>query len=75
MDTANLNINLPLSFNQVVEIIRQLPYREKLKLSEVLKKETKQKQADDKVLTHFASEKVLAKDWLLPEEDEAWKDL
>jgi hypothetical protein len=75
MEPRNLNINLPLSFSQVLEIIRQLPYREKLKLSEVLKKETKQKQAEDKVLTHFASEKVLAKDWLLPEEDEAWKDL
>ncbi len=30
---------------------------------------------NDKVMTHFASEKVLIKDWLLPEEDEAWKDL
>ena len=25
--------------------------------------------------THFASEKSLAKDWLTPEEDLAWKDL
>jgi len=25
--------------------------------------------------TLFLSEKSLAKDWLLPEEDEAWKDL
>jgi len=30
---------------------------------------------DDRTLTHFASESVLAKDWLTPEEDEAWKDL
>jgi translation initiation factor 2B subunit (eIF-2B alpha/beta/delta family) len=29
----------------------------------------------EKILTHCASEKVLAKDWLLREEDEAWKDL
>ena len=75
MEAANLNINLPLNFNQVVDIIKQLPYNEKLKLSEVLKKETRQKPENDKILTHFASEKVLAKDWLLPEEDEAWKDL
>ena len=75
MEAANLNINLPLNFNQVVDIIKQLPYNEKLKLSEVLKKETKQKPENDKILTHFASEKVLAKDWLLPEENEAWKDL
>jgi len=26
MEAADLNINLPLSFNQVVEIIRQLTY-------------------------------------------------
>jgi hypothetical protein len=29
----------------------------------------------DKPFTHFASEKVLAKDWLTPEEDLAWQDL
>ncbi len=75
MDTTNLNINYPLNFNQVVNIIKQLPYNEKLKLSELLKKETKQKIKNDKILTHIASEKLLAKDWLLPEEDEAWKNL
>lgn len=26
-------------------------------------------------MTHFASEKVLAKDWLTEQEDEAWQDL
>jgi len=30
---------------------------------------------DDRILTHFASQSVLAKDWLTPEEDEFWKDL
>ena len=75
MEATNLNINLPLNFKQVVDLVKQLPYDEKLKLSEVLEKETKQKPQNDKVLTHYASEKVLAKDWLLPEEDEAWKDL
>jgi hypothetical protein len=29
----------------------------------------------DKVVTHFSSENVLAKDWLTSEEDEAWKNL
>ena len=75
METKNLNINLPLNFNQVVDLVKQLPYNEKIKLSEVLKKETMQKTEKDNTLTHFASEKVLAKEWLLPEEDEAWKDL
>lgn len=75
MKTADINISLPLRFNQVVELVKQLPLKEKLKLTQVLKKEAKQMSGQDKVLTHFASEKVLAKDWLLPEEDEAWKDL
>ena len=26
-------------------------------------------------MTHYASQNTLAKDWLTPEEDEAWKDL
>jgi hypothetical protein len=30
---------------------------------------------EDRILTHFASQSVLAKDWLTPEEDEFWKDL
>jgi len=29
----------------------------------------------DRTETHFASEYVLAKNWLTPEEDKAWKDL
>ena len=33
------------------------------------------KNYEDRILTHFASQSALAKDWLTPEEDEAWKDL
>jgi len=29
----------------------------------------------DQTLTQLASEKVLAKDWLTPEEDSVWQDL
>jgi hypothetical protein len=75
MKTPDLTISLSLNFDQVVDLIRKLPYKEKLKLSELLKKETEYKIENDNILTHFASEKILAKDWLLPEEDEAWKDL
>lgn len=75
MGTTKVSINLPLDFKQVLSLVRQLPYKEKLKLSEVLKEETGQKKVSDRIQTHFASEKALAKDWLLPEEDEAWKDL
>lgn len=80
MDSSVVSINFSLNFNQVVDIIKKLPLNEKLKLSEVLEKETQQSlkgsgAENDKISTHFASEKVLAKDWLLPEEDKAWKDL
>jgi hypothetical protein len=75
MNSDNLTINLPLSFNQVVEIIRQLPQNEKLKLREFIEKETKHKADYDDLLTHYASEASLSKDWLLMEEEEAWKDL
>jgi hypothetical protein len=75
MRTATNNINLSVNFNQVVDLVKQLPYKEKIKLGEVIRKETKTKTSNDKVFTHFASEKVLAKEWLSPEEDEAWKNL
>lgn len=75
MNGELLNLSIPLTFNQLIDLVRQLPYNEKLKLREVLKTETMQKSKKDKVSTHFASEKVLARDWLLKEEDEAWKDL
>lgn len=75
MKDSDININLPLNFKQVVEIIKQLPNNEKIKLKELLEKETSEMPENDEILSHYASEKVLAKDWLLPEEDEAWKDL
>ena len=75
MKSININIKLPLNFNQVVDLVKQLPEKEKLRLTEVLIKETKLNPGNDQTLTHFDSPKALAKDWLLPEEDEAWKDL
>jgi hypothetical protein len=75
MKNTKININLPPDFNQVLILVKQLPYKEKLKLSNILKEETGQETDIDKIQTHFASEKVLTKDWLLPQEDEAWKDL
>ncbi|MEK6783601.1 MAG: DUF2281 domain-containing protein [Bacteroidota bacterium] len=33
------------------------------------------KAKEDDILTHFASEKILSRDWDSPEEDEAWKNL
>ena len=36
MNTQNIQLNVPLSFTQVVDIVRQLSVLEKLQLSEVL---------------------------------------
>jgi len=33
------------------------------------------KPSDDTTQTHLASQRVLAKDWLSPHENEAWKNL
>lgn len=75
MKTTANSINLSVNFNQIVDLVKQLPFKEKVKLAEVIRKETKTSISNDKVLTHFASEYVLAKDWLSPEEDEVWKNL
>jgi hypothetical protein len=68
-------INIPISYNQLFQLVRQLPVIEKQKLLTSLIKESFSKSGDDTILTHFASEKALAKDWLSPKEDQAWKDL
>jgi hypothetical protein len=68
-------INIPISYNQIFQLVRQLPVVEKQKLLVSLIKESFSKPGDDNILTHFASEKALAKDWLSPEEDQVWKDL
>ena len=54
--------------------IEQLP---ELLLPEVLKfiQYLKYKHQQEKLETALLSESTLAKDWLTPEEDEAWQDL
>lgn len=38
-------------------------------------RELKNREQDEQRLSAIASQAVLAKDWLSPEEDEAWRDL
>lgn len=55
-----------------LEQLKQLPisyWKEVIDFIEFLKSKVEKNE------TLFLSEKSLAKDWLLPEEDEAWKDL
>ena len=48
---------------------------EELRANDLIDFATRKKTVKDKIQTHLASEKVLAKDWLSKKEDEAWRDL
>ena len=64
-DKQNILIELPQNYvGKQIEIIA-------FRIDEANEKTA----IDDKILTHFASEKVLAKDWLSQEDDIAWKNL
>ena len=64
-DQQNISILLPKNFiGKQVEVIA-------FTIDEAIKEPLTM----DRPLTHFASEKSLAKDWLTPEEDTAWQDL
>jgi hypothetical protein len=66
-------IYLPLQFNQVLDIVKQLGVVERQKLLLFLL--GRQPGSEDATLTHFASEGALAVDWLTETEDIAWQDL
>jgi putative addiction module component (TIGR02574 family) len=46
MNIQNIKIHVPLSFNQIIDIVRQLSPKEKLQLSSVLWDETEEKEID-----------------------------
>lgn len=63
-DNQNVSIHLPKNYvGKKIEVIA------------FAIEETFQQSEKEHILTHFASEKTLGKDWLTPEEDKAWKDL
>ena len=63
-EQQNISIHLPMQFiGKKVEVIA------------FSIEEADIEKGVEKIQTHFASEQVLAKDWLTTEEDEAWKDL
>lgn len=65
---------LPLSLDQLMILLRQLPASEKKKLILLLEQELQVPEADS-VLTHLASEQVQARNWNSPKEDQAWQHL
>lgn len=68
-----INFNVPLTFQQVTEIVKQLPKPEQRQLATFLQKEVKKDK--DFAQTHFASQAILSQDWLNPEEEKAWLHL
>ena len=56
MDTQHIQLNVPLNFTQVVDIVRQLSASEKQRLSEVLLKEHNM---DDMLITEEHQQIVL----------------
>lgn len=73
MTTTLRQVYLPLQFNQILEIVKQLGAAERRSLLLFLLGH--QPEENDLTLTHLASEETLAKDWLTETEDEAWQHL
>ena len=46
MSTQHIQLNVPLSFNQLVEVVQQLSTKEKLQLGRILWDETKEEEID-----------------------------
>ena len=46
MSTQYIKLNVPLSFNQIVEVVQQLSTKEKLQLGSVLWDESKEEEID-----------------------------
>ena len=59
---------------QVIEEIKKMPYPLLIEVLDFLRF-LREKSITQKMETALLSEKSLRRDWLLPEEDEAWKDL
>ena len=64
-------LSVPVTPNQVIGLARQLPREDKKRLLGILNEEVEAEQ----VLTHWASEQVLGKDWLSETEEKAWQHL
>ncbi len=64
-DNRNISIELPQNFvGKQVEV-----------LAFTIDDTTGASVGEDKLFTHFASEKSLSKDWLTSQEDDVWRDL
>ena len=75
----SLNLSMT-SFTVTIKNKKALKALEALRANDLIdftKKTSSRKRQikKEKIQTHFASEKILAKDWLTKKEDAAWQDL
>lgn len=70
--TDNLSIPIQITFAQLLDAVDQLSKPEQHQL---LLHVLRRHEEDNLIVTHFASETVLAKDWNNSIEDEVWRDL
>ena len=64
-DSRNISIELPQNFvGKQVEVLA-------FTIDDTIATSV----GEDKLLTHFASEKSLSKDWMTSQEDDVWRDL
>ena len=70
--TDNLSIPIQITFAQLLDAVDQLSKAEQHQL---LLHVLRRHEEDNLIVTHFASEMVLAKDWNNSIEDEVWRDL
>ena len=69
MGTSQLN--LPVTIDQLISLARQLPREDKKRLLDLLNQDVE----SEELRTHWASEQVLAKEWLNETEEQAWQHL
>jgi len=70
--TGSVSIPIQISFSQLLEAIDQLStYEQHQLLVHILNHHEK----NNLIVTHFATEAVLSKNWDTNEEDVAWQDL
>lgn len=70
--TDNLSIPIQISFARLLDAVDQLS---KVEQHQLLLHVLRRHEEDNLIVTHFASETVLAKDWGSSMEGEVWGDL
>jgi len=75
MNAQQINLNIPLNFNQLIDIVKQLPMKEKIQLEKYLWDQTDASQIDIPVEQQKIVKKRLQKMNDNPEECLSWDEI